>query len=150
MPLRESSRPDRNWHDDTIREIARLVGSYPNLLSLSRSAGSRRGADIVVRRACAGAGRWVNIEIQAQPWRPLPEAAAWAERHFQPGAVATIIVCPEAHLERALESIRAEQPRLGESESLFLFHDKQLEQLAATVFSLLWGRMADEAPPPGT
>lgn len=98
--------------------------------------GQKHGSDIVVRRRDLE-GVQVNIEVQMHPsGKEFPGTVKnWWDRHQ--ATKATCIVCPAALRSTMMRRIFKVEPRFSEGGSIFFFGDDQIEQLCATVFSIL-------------
>ena len=130
------ARPKNPWHDYTIWQIAQLLGSYRTLVDVEMNPGQKHGSDIVASRRDLEDVH-VNIEVQMHPsGKEFPQIVKnWWDRHQ--AAKATFIVCPAALRSTMMNRVLKVEPRFSEERSIFFFGDDQIEQLCATVFSIL-------------
>ena len=122
------------WHDFTIWQITQLLTSYCTLFNIESSPGQKPGSDIIVKRK--DNNNVVNVEVQMHPSGKEFEATVkkWWNRHQR--AKSTCIVCPTALRSTMMNRVFKIEPRFIK-ESIFFFGDDQIEQLCATIFSIL-------------
>jgi hypothetical protein len=126
-----------SWHSRTIEGIKSRLNFLRNRLTINTNHGAQAGPDIEIILTIAGAQRRINIEIQqfdsGAPWTRTT-IPSWQNRHD----LATLVVFPEPTLERVLNERNNNRMDCNFFRNLdvFLFHDKQLEDVISLIIRL--------------
>lgn len=126
-----------SWHNRTIDSLDSRLNFLKNIVSINTHHGPRAGSDIEINVTIGGNQRRINIEIQqfdsGTPWTRTT-IPSWQARHD----LATLVIFPEPTLERVLNP--RNNNRLAyqffRQRDVFLFHDKQLEDVVGLIIRL--------------
>lgn len=126
-----------SWHQRTIDSIDSRLNFLKNIVTIQTNHGSKHGSDIEIYILKNESERRINIEIQqfdsSSGWKTTT-IPSWKNRHD----LATLIVFTEPTLERVLNPNKIKQPayQFFRQKDVFLFHDKQLEDVVSLLIKL--------------
>jgi len=126
-----------SWHNLTIEKIFSRLNFLKNVTRIITNHGNQTGSDIEIYFQQNGQERKINIEIQqfdsGTPWtrNTIP---SWERRHD----LATLIIFTEPTLERVLKPKNNNKAvyQFFKKKDVFLFHDKQLEDVVSLIITL--------------
>lgn len=126
-----------SWHSRTIDNLSSRLNFLRNRISIQTNHNNQHGADIEIIITKEEIQRKINIEVQqfdsGAPWTRAT-IPSWQNRHD----LATLVIFPEPTLERVLNSknTKRESYNFFAHKEVFLFHDKQLEDVISLIIKL--------------